>query len=123
VRGVLHYETGLAVEPARLHANPGGNGVDAAEPAVGEGAVAVEGLALPKGALHVGLEPRVIAVGIQDGAAGRAAGTATDGALAEKGLPATWRPLGERRGRGTGEGRRHEREGHDGCEKRFHARL
>src|SRR4029079_4834386 len=47
VRGVLHHEARLAVQPTRLFTAAGGNGLDPAEPAVGEGAVVVKGLALP----------------------------------------------------------------------------
>src|SRR5262249_25723603 len=121
VRGVLHHEAGLAVEPARLHANAGGDGLDATEPAAGEGAVAVKCLALPYNPLQVGSEPRVLAVGVEDGATGGAEWAAAEGALAEKGLPATGCRLVEGRGRGAGKGPGREGEGRDGSEECFHA--
>src|SRR5262249_46795229 len=123
VRGVLHHEAGLAVEPARIHANVGGDGVDATEPAVGEGAVAVKGLALPDDPLQAGFEPRVLAVDVEDGATGVAEGGAAEGALAEEGLPATGCRLVEGRSRRASEGPGREREGRDGGEEWFHARL
>src|SRR5262249_22093182 len=117
VRGVLHHEAGLAVEPARLHTYARGDGLYAAEPAVGEGAVAMKGFALPGDPLQVGFEPRVLAVGVEDGATGGAHWAASDGALAEEGLEATGRRLVERSCRRAGEGPGREGEGRDGGEE------
>src|SRR5579884_2502466 len=103
VRRILHHEAGLAVEPARLHADMFGDGSDAAQPAVGEGAVAVKGLALPDDTLQTSLAPRVLAVGINNGTAGGADGGAADGALAEQVLPAAG--CGRAVGRGAGQDR------------------
>src|SRR5262249_46894231 len=123
IGGVLHDDAGLAVKPARLDVDPGGDGVDTTEPAVGEGIVTVEGLALPDDPLQAGLEAWVLAVDIEDGPARGAERATTEGPLAEKGLPATGGRLAEARGRGAGEDRGREDQGGDGSDERLHARL
>lgn len=123
VRRVLHYEAGLTVNPTRLHARVGGDGLDTAKPAVGERAVVVKGLSLPNDPLQARFDARVLAVGVEYSAPSGTVGAAADRALAEKDLPATRCRLAEGRGRGAGDGWAREGEGSDGGKERSHVLL
>ncbi len=79
----------------------------------------MKGLALPNDPLQPSSEPRVLAIGVEDGATGGTEGATSQGALAEKRLVATGCRIVAGRGRlaGVGQGR----EGEDGDEEWVHA--